>query len=231
MGSGYYIGPSLEPDYDQKTENEIAEEIIADVKSGVGNTCIRAGIIGEIGCSWPLQDRERKSLLAAARAQHQTGAAINIHPGCHVDSPIEIINLLKAAGADVSRVVISHIDRIIHPLSKRLELADKNCYLEYDLFGGNQFNPIDMGVCPRPCDRERIEQIIELINAGYLKQILISQDICVKTRLLRNGGHGYAHVLRNIVPYMLAWGITKEQIYTMLVENPKRLLTFAEVNK
>jgi phosphotriesterase-related protein len=48
----------------------------------------------------------------------------------------------------------------------------------------------------------------------------------MKHLMLRYGGHGYAHILRNIVPQMLVRGITREQIHTMLVENPKRILQF-----
>ena len=68
---------------------DIAAEFISDIKQGVvvhqGNPMhrdggwgipsgIRAGIIGEIGCSHPLQDGERKALHAAALAQRATGA-------------------------------------------------------------------------------------------------------------------------------------------------------------
>jgi phosphotriesterase-related protein len=229
MGSGYYVGNAQDPDYDRKTEDEIAEEIIGDIEVGVGNTGICAGIIGEIGCSWPLQDREKKTIRAAARAQQQTGAAINVHPGHVENSPMEIITLLDEAGADINGVVMSHIDRLIHSLSTRRELAKAGCYLEYDLFGSHIFNPIGLrvgGGLPRPCDRERIEQIIELIDAGYLKQILVSQDICMKMKLIRYGGNGYVHILRNIVPHMLRLGITREQIHTIVVENPKRMLQF-----
>ena len=55
-------------------------------------TGIKAGIIGEVGCTWPLTDNERKSLAAAAAAQRETGAAILIHPGRHPDAPPEIMD-------------------------------------------------------------------------------------------------------------------------------------------
>ena len=69
MGSGYYIAASHKPDMDAKTEEEITEEIVQDITEGVGDTKIRAGIIGEIGTSWPMTKNELKSLRAAARAQ------------------------------------------------------------------------------------------------------------------------------------------------------------------
>jgi len=227
MGSGYYVGEVQGPDYDRKTEEDIAEEIITDIQIGVDDTGVCSGIIGEIGCSYPLHDRERKCLSAVVRAQQQTGAAINIHPGRSVNSPIDIIRILDNASADISHVVMSHLDLIIHPFEILCELAETGCYLEYDFFGGYPFNPPRWGLDPRPCDRERIEQIFSLIEKGYLKQILISHDIGTKAKLVRYGGGGYAHILRNMVPQMRAQGITREQIHTIMVENPIRMLKFA----
>ena len=40
------------------------------------------------------------------------------------------------------------------------------------------------------------------------------------------GGHGYTHILNNVVPMMLSRGVTKEQIDTILVDNPKAWLSF-----
>lgn len=227
MGSGHYVVSEGDcQELDNKTEDEIAEEIVRDILVGVGNTATRAGIIGEIGCSWPLQDREKKVLRASARAQKRTGAAITIHPGRDERSPMEIIRVLDDAGADIRRVIMGHIDRTGFLPATRYEIAKTGCYLEYDIFGGNPFYPLHFGVFNRPCDRERIEQIMDLIDRGHLEQILISQDTCLKSKLVRYGGQGYAHILRNILPQMLARGMTEEHIKTIMVKNPSRFLCF-----
>ena len=224
MGSGYYLPRSYPANMENKTEEDICQEIVREVTVGAGDTGIRAGIIGEIGCDWPLSDNERKVLRAAAAAQQRTGAPLNMHPGRDASAPLEIIEILSKAGADISRTVISHIDRTIREPASRRQLAETGCYLEYDLFGeeGYYFVPtIDL-----PNDHQRINEIIQLIEQGYLDQILISQDICWKNRLRSYGGHGYDHILRNAVPIMRIKGMSEEQINTLLVENPKRLLTF-----
>jgi phosphotriesterase-related protein len=226
-GSGHYVvsGAGIEAS-DRKTEDEMTEEIVTDILVGAGDTKTRAGIIGEIGCSWPLQDREKKSLRASARAQQRTGAAISIHPGRHEHSPMDIIRVLERAGADIGRVIMGHMDRTGFLPATIQELARTGCSLEYDIFGGNPFYPLHFGVFNRPCDRERIEQIMDLIDKGYLEQILISQDTCLKSKLVHYGGQGYAHILRNILPQMLARGMTQEQINTIMIKNPARLLCF-----
>jgi len=44
---------------------------------------VKAGIIGELGCTSNLTPNEEKVLRAGARAQKITGAAISIHPGTY----------------------------------------------------------------------------------------------------------------------------------------------------
>ena len=73
MGAGYYVGITHPDGMDDKTESDIAQQIVDELKTGVGNTGVRAGIIGELGCSWPLMDNEPKVLRAAAAAQSETG--------------------------------------------------------------------------------------------------------------------------------------------------------------
>jgi len=50
-------------------------------------------------------------------------------------APFEILDILEAAGADISRTVMSHLDRTFYDDKKLLEFAKRGCYLEYDLFG------------------------------------------------------------------------------------------------
>ena len=52
---------------------EISEILVREIVDGIGDSGIRCGIIGEVGCSSPLTDCERKSLQAAAIAQQKTG--------------------------------------------------------------------------------------------------------------------------------------------------------------
>lgn len=230
MGAGYYVRPSLKPEMSSMTEEEITGEIVRDITIGVGDSGIRAGIIGEIGCSWPLHDDERKVIRAAARAQQRTGASINMHPGRNREAPFEIIEILRDAGADVGRVVISHIDARIRDHGERCRLARTGCYLEYDLWGWEGHFPsywtaddfLDL-----PNDTQRIYEMLQLIDEGYLNQLLISHDMCIKSRRVRYGGWGYSHISNYAVPMMLKRGMTPEQIHTIMVENPRRLLTFA----
>ncbi len=236
MGSGYY----LEQLWPRKpSEDEMVDEIVRDISEGVGRSGVAAGIIGEIGVesfgpSNPMPDVYRLSLRAAARAQKKTGAGINVHCGHSPESPFQIVDELGRAGADISRVAISHIDRTVFEHKTRVELAKTGCLLEYDLFSMegwhtvrmvlSESNPVKMDL---PNDAQRINEIRDLIDAGYVGQILMSHDHCMKHRLWHYGGPGFAHMLENVQPLMQAKGITDEAIRTIMVDNPRRLLTFA----
>lgn len=226
MGTSYYLAPAHPPEIEKWTERQIADELIKDIRVGADGKGIRAGIIGEVACSWPLHKNERKVLRAAAMAQRETGAPLMIHPGKDEGSPLELIEIAHDAGADISRTVMCHTSITLFKSESRLKLAETGCFIEYDLFGRDSqyysLLPIDM-----PGDRERLRQIKELIVAGHEKQILISHDVCFKIRLTRYGGLGYGYLLRYGIPMMQQEGMSNEQINTILVDNPRTMLQFA----
>jgi len=233
MGSGYYAdSPSIRDHVSQQSEEKLAEEIVGDFTLGVDDTGIRAGIIGELGCSWPLKPNEAKGLRAGAIAQRLTGAPITVHPGRNDRAPLEIVDLLDAEGADLSRVVINHMDRCGYSLETRLSLLKAGCYIEYDLFGFEGHYPARVALAEgklpdMPNDLGRIKEIIDLIERGYLHRILVSHDIGMKVMLVSYGGWGYAHLLREVAPLMRIYGITDPQITALMVDNPRQLLTLA----
>ena len=48
--------------------------MVREIEVGIdGSGGVRCGVIGEIGCSYPLMDVEKKALQAAATAQTKTG--------------------------------------------------------------------------------------------------------------------------------------------------------------
>ena len=226
MGAGFYIGAVHPEDMDSRTEDDLTRQIVHEVTAGVGDTGVKAGIIGELGCSWPLTYNEHKVLRAAAAAQRQTGAAILIHPGRNEAAPFEILDVLAGAGADLHRVIMGHLDRTFFNANPLLDLAKRGTYLEYDLFGWEVSN-YPLSERDMISDAQRIGWIELLIGAGHAEQVVVAQDIYSKHRTTKYGGHGYHHVLENIIPRMRQRGIREQDIQTIYVDNPARVLTFA----
>ena len=226
MGTGFYVDAVHPEGMDEKSETDLSRQLVQEIRVGVDDTGVRAGIIGELGCSWPLTKNEDKVLRAGATAQGETGAPVLIHPGRNEAAPFQILDTLAEAGADLNRVIMGHVDRTVLNMHMIVDLARRGCYIEFDVFGRETsyypLSDVDM-----PNDAQRIGFIKGLIEAGHASQIVIAQDICTKDRLVKYGGHGYHHILENIVPRMREAGISQDDIDSILVANPARILTFA----
>jgi phosphotriesterase-related protein len=238
-GTGYYT-ESVHPDaLADRSDEAIEAEFVDDVRTGIDDTGVRAGIVGEIGVSGRIHDAEERVLRAGARAARRTGVALNVHtPGRTPYSQkdrtyppsrwaLELLDIVEEEGLPPERVVMSHLDRTIYEdLSYQTELAERGAYVEYDLWGLEAYlEEYNDGL---PSDIRRMEWATELIDAGYADRLLFSQDTWSKMQLRRYGGYGYAHVLEDVVPMLRANGVTDDQLDAILVENPRRVLTVAE---
>lgn len=227
MGAGYYVDDYLPNAVRHADIDELEETLLAQLRDGAWGTPIRAGLIGEIGCSWPLAPSERRMLTAAARAQRKTGAAITIHPGRHPDAPGELADILVEAGAQPSRTIIGHMDRTIFDRDRLLGLLNRGFILEWDFFGIETSQYWMAGeTLDLPTDYMRLDLIRDLMAIGHRERIAISHDICTRTRLCSYGGHGYAHLIGNIVPMMLQRGWNEDDIDQLLGKTPSRLLCY-----
>ena len=228
MGAGYYR-ERTHPEYvDGMTEDDIADQLVTEVRDGVGDTGVRPGLFGEIGSGWPITRNELKVLRAAAAAQAETGAPMLIHPGWEDDhAPHKILDILDEAGGDVSRTIMGHLDRTVFKYSILKELAETGCYLEYDVFGtDSNYYPVESEL-DMPGDAQRMDFIEMLTADGYGDRIVIAHDICTKDRTVKHGGHGLGHILENLVPRMRKRGWPDEHIDAILTDNPARALTYA----
>jgi phosphotriesterase-related protein len=225
MGCGYYVNDYQDPRNHDRPVESFADEMIGQILHSAWGTDVRAGMIGEIGCSAPWTDTEKRVMQAALIAASETGSSINVHPGRDPDQPQQVADFIAAAGHPTERIVISHIDRTIFDEPRLLKLADSGVTVEFDLFGQESsyygLSDIDM-----PNDATRLKLIRALIDHGHLDRVVISHDICYRTRLASFGGHGYGHIFRNVVPMMKKRGYSAEEIDAILVSNPRRLLTF-----
>lgn len=225
MGCGYYVD-EFQPEANRtRAVEDFAREIVEQITVGAWGTDIRAGIIGEIGCEHPWTDREKRVMAGALLAQQETGAAVNVHPGRDRGQPLEVMAFVRAHGGRADRVVMSHIDRTLFEPDEVLRLADTGCVLEWDLFGLEQsyyrLADIDM-----PNDAMRLKLIRVLLDRGHRDQVVISHDICHRTRLTAYGGHGYQHIFANVVPLMRRRNFSEDEVQAIMVGTPARLLTF-----
>jgi phosphotriesterase-related protein len=215
------------PDMDRRTEDALVRELVDEIRVGVGDTGIRAGLIGEIGNTWPWTENEKKVVRAAVEAQRQTGAPLMLHPGRHETAPMQLVELVQKHGGDLRRTIMCHIERTIADQRRLHDLADTGVWLEYDLFGmENSYYPYNPDF-DMPNDGGRMKQILALIERGHQDQLLLSHDIAYKSSLTRYGGYGYHHLLVNVVPRLRRKGVDDAGLRRLLVDNPARAVVFA----
>ena len=227
--AGTYTAPYLDAATREADTDTLCARFVAEITEGLDGTDIRAGLIGEIGCSWPLAPVERRALLAAARAAQITGAGISVHPGRDLRAPFEIVDILATAGADPARIAICHMDRTYPdgggPGGYGPEgLARLGVMVEWDFFGIETSHYWMDGDVALPTDRMRLAAIRDLFDKGLEAAILISHDICTRTRMRAWGGHGYGHILRNIPALMARMGFAPADFIRLVRLNPLRLL-------
>jgi phosphotriesterase-related protein len=237
-GCGHYVHLAHPDGFGEVPLEAIAEEMIADLCEGIGGSPIRAGIIGEIGTSHPLHPDEEKVLRAAARAQRATGAALTVHLHPPSRAGLDVIDVLEDAGADLSRVVLGHVDIALGHLDTNMSdvldyhaaMAARGCYIEFDTCGfPDAYMPKSdfYNAFWFPSDRERAEAIARLFDRGFGERLLIAQDVCHKHHLTRYGGYGYGHILREFVGSLADYGLGQIEIDQLLIHNPATMLAWA----
>jgi phosphotriesterase-related protein len=217
MGAGWYQKALHPPDMSDRSVDELTNIVVGDVTVGAQGTRIRSGIIGEVGINGnPLIDNELKSIRASARAARLTGAPMLLHSFAPPAEMMQALDIIASEGVDLTRVVMGHSGRDI---SATRQFFDRGVYIEWDYMGqSDQMTPA------------RAEQIAttiaSAINAGFADKVLVAHDICTKAQLAKNGGGGYTYIATMIVPALLAKGISDETIRKILIDNPRRALTF-----
>lgn len=225
MGAGFYVELAQQKGYTKDGIEFLYETIINDINLGVGQTNIKSGIIGEVGCSWPWTNNEKLSMEASVLAHKNSGLPLLIHPGRNQFAPLEIIKYIDDLGADLKNVVLGHIDRTIFDFEILKETAETGVFLNLDLWGHDSpFYPLAPETY-MPGDHERIKMVEFLIDQGFEDTILLAHDICTKHRLKRYGGHGFDHLLTKVVPWMKTRNIENKIINKMMIQNPQKMLT------
>ena len=222
LGSGWYQKLFHPDDMDSRSVESLTNEIIRDITHGIPGTGVRSGIIGEIGVNGdPVTPNEDKNIRAAARASVATGAAISFHSPPRKDEKRAVLDIVEQEGADLSRVILGHSCHMADDLPYMISLLQRGVTIQFDTLGV---------VRTTETGRDHIvaTAIPRLIEAGHADRILLSQDVCWKMHLKKYGGAGYTYIQETFLPYLKTLGVSESHIRQITVENPKRLLTFAE---
>lgn len=229
MGTGYYVHETHPTWVQLATVDQLADEMELELTVGVGETGVRAGIIGEVGCGSPMSANEEKSLRAAARAALRTGVSVTMHRSSYPNELDSVagLDVLLGEGLDPRRIIASHCDE--RPsIAFADAAAERGVWIELDTWGIEAWAvewPFDGRMLRGSLEADRIAMLLELLDRGLEDQVLLSQDVCSKQQLPRHGGFGYAHLSRTIEPKLRERGVSDALLATLRVDNPRRALS------
>lgn len=192
----------------------LAEEFISELTVGIEGTDARAGAI-KVGTSLnQITDVERMSLLAAADAHKGTGAPITTHTE-NGTMALELLEILGLNGVSAQRVVIGHVDRSQMTLNQHIGIAKTGAYLQFDQIGKSE----------EYTDQMRAERVVELIQAGYGDQILLSLDYARRSMLVSyDGKPGLPYLSEWFMVLLLEAGLEAMDVRKLVIDNPARAL-------
>lgn len=219
MGAGYYLQSSHPPELKGLSIDGVADQIAEEALEGVDGTDIKIGLIGEIGVSSDFTPDEEKSLRGAARAQRRTGLPLMVHLPGWFRLADKVLDIVEEEGGNPHHTVLCHMNPSHADFDYQVALAERGAFLEYDMIGMDFFYA-DQGV-QSPSDDENAAGIKRLVDAGFLDRILLSQDVFLKMMLTRYGGFGYAYVVKHFLPRLKRFGLTDDELQTLMVANPQ----------
>ncbi|GAP10264.1 predicted metal-dependent hydrolase with the TIM-barrel fold [Bellilinea caldifistulae] len=199
-----------------QSSEHIAERMIQEITVGIGETGICAGAIKAATSLNHAADVELRVIQAAGIAHRKTGAPVSTHTEAGTFA-LEQAELLLEAGVSPQKLLIGHLDRNL-PREIYFQLAQRGVFLGFDQIGKEQYWS----------DDQRAILIRDLIEAGYLRQILLSGDRARKSswKVHNPLTLGLGHILLDFIPRLKSFGVEEYAINTLLVENPSRFLDF-----
>lgn len=223
MGTGYYLEATHRQFIREGEEEPATFELILSEHAA---DAIRPGMIGEIGTSDPPTAGELRALRGAARAAIATGLPLSVHLHPWGDNADRVIDVIGETGLEIERVLLNHLSTAIGDDERLSSILATGILLSFDLCGFDH-SLLGPGRYP-PSDDQAMATTAALLAGPHAGQVMISQDVGVRTRLRRYGGWGYGHAIRHLVPLLAAHGATTGSIETLLTTNPSRFLTLRE---
>ena len=197
----------------------IAGMFVRDIEQGIGETGVKAAILKCATDAPGLTPGVERVLRATAMAHRQTGVPISTHTNARRKNGLDQQRIFKEEGVDLTRVVIGHSGDTTN-LEYLEELIGNGSYIGMDRFGIDTFCPFE----------DRVTTVATLCERGHANKMVLSHDAACfnhwfPERPLAEAlpRWNYLHIHNDVIPALEQKGVTKEQLHTMLVDNPRRI--------
>jgi len=190
---------------------------VRDIEQGVQGTDVRAAFLKCAIDHHGLTGGVERVMRAVAQAHQRTGVPVMVHTHPGTRTALEVQRVLGEEGVAPAAVLLAHCGDSTD-VDHLAELADAGFLLGMDRFGVDTILDFD----------SRVATVVAMCERGYAERMVLAQDAACYIDwvqpdimpLLPNWT--YLHVQRDVVPALLERGVTREQVDTMLVANPRR---------
>jgi phosphotriesterase-related protein len=218
VATGAYTFDVLPPYFRNRPVDHLAEQFIADICEGIGDSGIRAGMLKCTTDAPGVTPDVDKLLRATARAHLATGIPITTHSNPRAGTGRDQLRIFREEGVDPRHVVIGHCGDS-DDLDYLLEIADSGAFLGMDRFGIESSLPND----------RRIATLVELHRRGYGAQLVVSHDYCCTIDWFPRGSsavppRSIGQIFADVLPALRERGFGDTEIDGLMVDNPRRAL-------
>jgi phosphotriesterase-related protein len=231
VATGLYVYEELPQQYAHRGPGlllDMPEPMVTDfsrdITEGIADTGVKAAFLKCCMETPELTPGVERIARAVARTHVETGAPITVHTSGPYQTGRIAVRIFSEEGVDLTKVMIGHAGDS-NDLDYLTELADTGVLLGMDRFGLDVFNP----------GPERVKTIAIMAARGYAGSMVLAHDAnCFidywggahdAARPVALPNWHYEHISDDVLPALLASGVTQAQIDTMMIENPVRYFT------
>ncbi len=199
----------------------MVEMFVRDIEVGIDDTGVKAGVLKCATDEPGVTPGVERVLRVVAKAHLLTGVPISTHTFAHSKVGLVQQRIFREEGVDLTRVVIGHSG----------DTTDTD-YLE-ELIGNGSYIGMDrFGIDLLLSFEDRVDTVARMCAKGYANKMVLSHDAACHNDWLDDAAlavatprWNYLHITGDVIPALLAKGVTEAQIHTMMVENPREIFS------
>jgi phosphotriesterase-related protein len=216
---GYYMERTYPAELASKSDDAIADGLVEEAVSQ------HLGAFGEIGenADAAMSDYERKIFRAVGKAHVKTRLPIFTHnaygtgPNVPKDAGLRQLDILEGVGVKPDRIVIGHTCCLDDPEAEVIKaIARRGAFVGFDRVTAG-----------RVTDDKKVLMLLKFLDAGYTDHLLLSSDLTGARTL---DIPGYSKTVTVFAPKLRAAGVSDAVVRRILVDNPRRFLSFVPAN-
>ena len=217
VATGVYAFLELPSFLANRADDVVVGLFVREIREGIDDTGVKAAFLKCAVEQHGLTGDTPRILALVAAAAVETGVPVMVHTNAPARTGLMALETLTAAGVDPRRIVIAHAGDS-NDLGYLRAIADTGASLGCDRFSIEHFNP----------EAKRIETLAALVAEGYAGSVHLGHDAaCFYDFMFGNPFFAdekpdYLHIEANVIPALLAAGVTRAHIDEMLIDNPRR---------